>query len=233
MTGGFASKRTSNAVSIWWRHHVLFVWRYLLWEQYFHLCYTVFTIAFYKTMLQRDLTVLYGINKNNFHISDTRFRHLFLNYYQKRDSVMAMTWRVLDEVTVVPWMKTRSRIECACSCANWSNCTRIWFISVEKTCYHVTLEVVWPWMTRDWYCFHLLMFVYKCSKHLNRFPRDARFNCALICFSSVERICYHWLRLSIWIKFNRCKNMERHHYKEWGEILYPFRNFNVCTVEVW
>ena len=151
-TGGFASKRTSNAVSIWWRHHVLFVWRYLLWEQYFHLCYTVFTIAFYKTMLQRDLTVLYGINKNNFHISDTRFRHFFLNYYQKRDSVMAMTWRVLDEVTVVPWTKTRSRIECACSCANWSNCTRIWFISVEKTCYHVPLEVIWPWMTRDWYC---------------------------------------------------------------------------------
>ena len=22
-------------------------------------------------------------------------------------------------------------------------------------------------------------------------------------------------------------------YKEWGEIIYPFPNFNVCAVEVW
>ena len=47
---------------------------------------------------------------------------------------MALIWRMMDEVNMVPWSKTRSRIECACLCANWFNCTRIWFSSADGIC---------------------------------------------------------------------------------------------------
>ena len=128
--------RISDAenVSIWWRHHVF------LHEDVF--CENKISMSlpnhFHNRLLWDHVAKWLGSTirhkQKKIRITDTRFSHLFLNYYQKRGSVMAITWRVLDEATLVPWTKTRSRIECACSCANWSNCARIWFSSAERIC---------------------------------------------------------------------------------------------------
>ena len=101
LAGGFASQRITDAenVSIWWRHRVF------LYEGVF--CENNISLSlpnrFHNSLLEGHVAkrldgAIRQKQTNNLRISETRFPHLFLNYYQKMGSVMAITWRVMDDL---------------------------------------------------------------------------------------------------------------------------------------
>ena len=79
----------------------------------------------------------------NLCISDNRFRHLFLEYFQRIPAGMVSALRMRDEANLGSRWQVRSRVECACSCFSMPGCNNVWYNANEAACYQLTVIPKW------------------------------------------------------------------------------------------